>query len=206
MTERAILAPKNEDVGKLNEEILSRIPGESCTLYSSDTLQDDGQTAQFPVEFLNSLTPSGLPPHKLILKKGAIVILLRNLDNKNGLCNGTRLIVRQCSPRVIEAEIATGKNSGKIVFLPRIPMDSSDGDLPFVFRRRQFPVKLAFAMSINKAQGQTMNKVGIYLQSEVFSHGQLYVALSRVTNVDNLVLLTRNGRKMSNVAYKEALL
>ena len=59
----------------------------------------------FPHEYLNSLTPSGMPPHKLLLKVGVVVMLLRNLDVKNGLCNGTRLRVLQISPTILKYEI-----------------------------------------------------------------------------------------------------
>ncbi|KAL4581000.1 hypothetical protein LXL04_017206 [Taraxacum kok-saghyz] len=96
----------------------------------------------------------GLPPHYLRLKVGCPVILLRNIDPGNGLCNGTRLICRSFQPHVIDAEIAVGQHAGKMMFLPRIPLSPSDDDMfPFKLRRKQFPVRLCFAMTINKAQG-----------------------------------------------------
>ncbi|KAL4563099.1 hypothetical protein LXL04_027132 [Taraxacum kok-saghyz] len=83
-------------------------------------------------------------------------------------------------PHVIDAEIADGQHAGKRVFLPRIPLSPSDDDMfPFKLRRKQFPVRLCFVMTINKAQGQTIPNVGVYLPESVFSHGQFYVALSK---------------------------
>ncbi|KAI5408976.1 hypothetical protein KIW84_054703 [Lathyrus oleraceus] len=77
--------------------------------------------------------------------------------------------------------IAPGHNAGKRAFLPRIKLKTTDGaGLPFVLIRKQFPVKLSFAITINKSQGQTIPNFGIYLPRHVFSHGQLYVALSKV--------------------------
>lgn len=139
------------------------------------------------------------------------VILLRNLDRRYGLCNGTRLIVRNFSTRIVEAEVLTGEHAGHIAFIPRIPFITDDAGLPYEFKRIQFPIQLAYAITINKSQGQTLTHVGICLQREIFSHGQLYVAFSRVTSPKNIhILLPDNdqGKKgyMRNVVYTEALL
>ncbi|XP_012856955.1 PREDICTED: ATP-dependent DNA helicase PIF1-like [Erythranthe guttata] len=87
MTGRAILATRNEHVDKLNEKLISIFPGESREYHSYDEAIDDTNNF-YDEEFLNSLTPNGLPPHKLLLKKNCPIILLRNLDPSNGLCNG----------------------------------------------------------------------------------------------------------------------
>ncbi|XP_021953017.1 ATP-dependent DNA helicase PIF1-like [Folsomia candida] len=109
-----------------------------------------------------------MPPHSLHLKVGAIIMLLRNLNTKRGLCNGTRLIVKELKPNLIIAEVISGTANGRFVFIPRIDLAHITPDLPFVLHRRQFPVKLAFAMTINKSQGQTFDKVGLHLPEPVF--------------------------------------
>ncbi len=94
----------------------------------------------YPVEFLNTLQFSGIANHELELKVGVPILLLRNLNQLIGLCNGTRLIVKRLGQRVIEAEIIIGNNVDKRVFIPRIIMSPFGTDWPFVLRRCQFPV------------------------------------------------------------------
>jgi ATP-dependent DNA helicase PIF1 len=105
------------------------------------------------VDFLNILQFSGIANHKLKLKVGVPVLLLHNFNQSIRLCNGTRLIVKRLGQRVIETEIITGNNVGKCVFIPCIIMSPSGIDWPFVLHCRQFPVRMAFAMTINKSQG-----------------------------------------------------
>ena len=77
-------------------------------------------------------------------------------------------------------------------------------DMSFQFKRLQFPIRLAFAITINKAQGQSLELCGLYLHTDCFSHGQLYVACSRVGNPDNLFIYTENGTT-KNIVYPQVL-
>mgnify|MGYP001809636379 CR=1 FL=1 len=132
-----------------------------------------------------------MPPHELHLNVGAPIILLRNLNPSMGLVNGTRMVVRALGRRALDAEIMTGSHVGRPVLIPRITLSASDAELPFDMQRRQFPVRAAFAMTINKSQGQTLAMVGLYQPQPVFSHGQLYVALSRVGSPDRVKVLVK---------------
>jgi hypothetical protein len=182
LASRTILTPLNEDVDKINSKCVESFPGVPTIFFSSDAVQQDDPNLPVPTEFLNSLTPSGMPPHKLELKKNIVVMLLRNLQAgpKEGLRNGTRLMVKGFGTRVVECEVLSGSSRGSTVFLPRIPFHLRDSEFPFVMVRKQFPIRPCFAMTINKAQGQTLAMVGLYLPRPVFAHGQLYVAFSRV--------------------------
>jgi hypothetical protein len=194
--ERAILTPLNEHVDAINMQMMewmSTFDGdaEQREYLSADSIADDGQGGMYPTEFLNSLNFSGVPPHKLVLRVGCPIILLRNLTG--GLANGTRLIVKRLGERVIEAEVATGPAKGEVVCIPRLAITPSDTNMPFTLRRLQFPVRPAFAMTVNKSQGQTLRMVGLYLPKAVFSHGQLYVALSRVGRRQAVRVLVEGG-------------
>ncbi|KAL0820013.1 hypothetical protein ABMA28_005972 [Loxostege sticticalis] len=187
--ERAILSPTNEQVDKVKNLILAKIDTPTQIYYSVDTVLNSEKAVHFPTEFLNSLNPSvGCP-------------LLRNL-NPPKLCNGTRLLVKSLKTFIIVCTILTGCGTGEDVLIPRIPLIPSD--LPFQFKRLQFPVKISFAMTINKSQGQTFNVAGLDLSVECLSHGQLYVALSKVTSKQNMFVLS-NDKKAVNVVYKDIL-
>jgi len=163
MISSAILTPKNQYVITINEIRINKAPGNAIT-YHCFAKVVDSRKQEHHEDFLNILTLSGLPPHTPTLKQNCHVILLRNTDTSKGLCNGTRLICRRFQNNVIDAEIAVGYHHGKIVFLPRIPLQPSKNDkFPIPFKRTQFPIPWCFAMSINKAQGQTLERVGIYL-------------------------------------------
>ncbi|KAJ9541417.1 hypothetical protein OSB04_027923 [Centaurea solstitialis] len=209
---RAILTTKNDHVDEINDQLIERFCGEEKVYYSFDEAEDD-KNSLYPMEYLNSLNVSGLLPHYLRLKIGCPIILMWNIDPSNGLCNGTRLICRGFQRNVIDAEIAVGQHAGKRVFLPRIHLCPSEDDMfPFKLKRKQFPIRLCFAMTINKAQGQTIPVVGVYLLDSVFSHGQLYVALSRGISRGTRKVLVKptktfkqDGVYTSNVVYREVL-
>lgn len=201
ITGRAILTPKNDFVDEINNFILKHFPGESYTYHSFDSAIDDSNQT-YPIEFLNKLTPNGMPPSLLHLKLNCPIILLRNIDPSSGLCNGTRLMCKSFKPNLIEAKIVTGHCSGNTVFIPRIPLQSTKSDkYPIHFQRKQFPVRLCFSMTINKAQGQTLSNVGIYLPAPVFSHGQLYVALSRAQSSTNVKLLIKHLQEELQMSF-----
>jgi len=79
-------------------------------------------------------------------------MLLRNIDLKLGLCNGTRLIITRMRKFVLEANVISGSNIGKKVFIPKLSLSLSDVKIPFKFQRRQFSISVSFAMTINKSQ------------------------------------------------------
>ena len=203
---RAILCPTNEECTEINKILLFKVPG-SSTIYKSCDMVSQSEAHIYPVEFLNTIDLQGIPPHHLELKVGAVIILMRNLNPCEGHVNGTRYIIQNLLPHVIDAIAISKSNIGSKNFIPRIWLHTKDATLPFEMKRKQFPVKLAYSMTANKAQGQTLDFVGIYIAREFFSHGQFYVAVSRVGNMDSVKIIFKKENKhhVRNIVYQEVL-
>ncbi|KAF8066095.1 hypothetical protein N665_1161s0005 [Sinapis alba] len=200
--ERAILCPTNEDVNVINDYMLDKLHVLNPTDKKSVLDKGLGQ------DFLNSIKVSGLPNHSLRLKVGCPVMVLRNINPAEGLMNGTRLQITKLMDFMVQARIITGGKVGKIVDIPRLLITASDTRLPFKMRRRQLPLAVVFAITINKSQGQSLSEVGIFLPRPMFFHGHLYVAISRVTSKKGLKILIvdKDGKpqkKIVNVVFKE---
>ena len=155
------------------------------------------------LENIHKQTPGNLPPHRLPLKVGAIVMMTRNYCIPFGLANGTRLQILELHDSYVKARILTGPRAKFVVEIPRVTYTHGNkpGYRGTAFTRVQFPFRLAFAMTNNRAQGQTLTRCGLALHKEqCFSHGQLYVAVSRVKSMNGFRLLnTTSGSKRNHV-------
>lgn len=103
---RGIICPTNKTVDIINSSVMGKFPGQPRGYRSFDSVDKDAHL--YPTEFLNTLSPSGMPPHKMTLKIGCPVMLLRNLDPQHGHCNGTKYTVSHLHDNVIEAVVAVG--------------------------------------------------------------------------------------------------
>ena len=149
---------------------------------ASDTYVDCRNPDDFPHDYIETLDMKGAPPWMLQMKVGAKYMCIRNLDLKRGIVNGTMLKLISIGRHTAQFEILTGKACGSVDIFTRavFTITPEASGLPFTVVRKQFPIIPAYCLSVHKAQGQTLQRVGLIFESDPFTHGQLYVALSRV--------------------------
>ena len=210
---RRIVTPKNKTVDELNARIMDRFSGEEWTSYSEDSMEHGEATAASAVsaDILHKQKPPGFPPHELRLQKGMPYMLTRNLDASLDLCNGTVVVIEDFSDMAVTVSVPGSRRirHSHTIRIPRILFIPGEDDCPFFFRRRQFPLQPAMACTINKVQGQSLERTGVYLPKGCFGHGQLYVALSRATDMNGIrVLITENDECKSvteNTVYRAVI-
>ena len=208
--QQIILAPQNSNVNVTNEILLDKMPGNTKIYYSANNIihepgADHHRLSFVPPEFFCSIQSPSLPPGDLKIKIGCPIILLWNLSPSKGLCNGSRMTVVNMSERVLHIHLIGGDHDGQLALIPRICLiPTSTPNFAFKFKCLQFPVRLAFVITINKAQGQSVLYIGVDICIPVFAHSQLYVALSRVTTKQNIKVLLpsdNTNSKTTNVLF-----
>ena len=191
-----------------------RLYGSLSTFYFTDSVEQNREEnyIELPLaELLQIFNPSSLPLLKLSLKVGAPIILLQNLYPKEGLYNGTRMVITRLGRRCIKTQMLNGSFYRQLRLIPYIKLTSINGELLFIVSRRQFLIWLCFAIIVNKLQGQSFNFIGVNLRILVFTHRQLYITLLRVIDIRGLSLLLPQGGNTAtaittNIIYPEVLL
>jgi len=216
---KAILCATNAQVDEWNTAIQELNPAQSHVLCSSDTVKDIDDIHGHLRSMLNEsvlerFQKNGVPHHQLQLKVNDICILLRTLNRKEGLTNNTRVRILNISTyciRVCTLDDSKRKyfNIPRIRFAVKLPYGRSIEML-----RIQFPLRLAYSVTYNKSQGQEFNVVVCDTRVEPFTHGHLYVALSRIRIASNIRIFTNEknadtsddglqlGPMVKNVVYQ----
>lgn len=176
-----------DDSEAVNNYCLNSMPGLCHEMYAADTFLDCRQPDQYPPEVVAGIRIPGVPPHCLHLKVGARYMIVKNM--MKNMFNGVRcVLVAMAGSKCVFVRLISGPGAGQTVLLPAIVfcITPEQSGLPFSIRRRQLPMIPAFAVTVHKSQGQTLSKVGLYITTPMFTHGQLYTALSRTRGWTNI--------------------
>lgn len=182
LMDRSILTLRNQDVDYVNDECLKALYRQHYVYNGINYFRKTDPNKRSQHYFMDNLQlPKYFPPADLRLNKHCPIILCQAYK---GLPQGTRLVVKDLLRNTIVCEIGCGRRKGKLINIQRVESKLPlRGNVELV--RRQFPILLAFSMTINKAQGLQFQRMGAYLPNPAFSHGQMYVLLSRVRNIEN---------------------
>ena len=219
---RCILAPMNSQVDEYNSAILNLLPSDPRLFCAADSLEEhtdasiesEGNILPTPdavLDYVSRIRPNGMPDHTLLIKLGGVYRLLRNFSVDRGLVKNTRVVITGVGQKLITVQLLKSINgisfsNHEDILLPCITFKES---LPsgHTLLRKQFPLAPAYASTFHSCQGLTLDYVGIDLTQPVFTHGQLYTALSQVRNRNNIMVLLPDGQQTTtNVTYHEILI
>lgn len=209
---RAILAPTNRQVDAYNDEIMDMLEGDAQTYLAADLLKEtennEFEGTNAVLDYAASRTITGLPSYQLRVKIGCVCRLLRNFSLDRALVKNVRGVVKEIGQRLITLRMVRMVSGHAVldpedVLIPRITFEHTLRSRHTLLRR-QFPLALAYATTFNSCQGLTLDRVGVDLTHDVFSHGQLYTALSRIRRrEDGYVLLQPDHDSTTNVTFIE---
>lgn len=184
LLDRSILTVCSVDAEYVNDECMKRLYGSNMVFNSLNffrKINPDERSLFYSIEETMEGLPKFFPPNILHISRNCPIMLRQSYK---GLPPGTRLVVRNITKTAIIAEIGAGQRKGKIVNIHRVNTIKTFQRANLEFVRRQFPVSLAFSMTINKVQGLEFKRVGVYFPVTVFAHGQMYVAFSRTPTIE----------------------
>ncbi|XP_055639285.1 ATP-dependent DNA helicase PIF1 [Toxorhynchites rutilus septentrionalis] len=173
------LCSHTNDADVINQSKLNNLTGEENTFYATDS----------DIHATKVLDKQVQAPGKLVLKTGAQVMLLKNLNIAEGLVNGARGVVIN----YVQGYPLVKFKKRELLVKPETWAIKSAGGV--IWTRSQLPLKLAWAFSIHKSQGLTLDCVEMSL-SKVFEAGQAYVALSRAQSLDSVRILDFDGKQV----------
>jgi hypothetical protein len=202
-----ILALTLETCDIINSMCFQKFPGNMLTSAASDSYLDCGAPDDFPPDYIDSLAMKGAPPSILKLKIGAKYMCIRNLDQKRGIVNGTMMVLLSVGRKHLQFRLLSGKNTNSCELITRavFTITPEASGLPFTVIRRQYPVIPAYCLSVHKAQGQSIVRLGVVFESDPFTHGQLYVALSRVAGWSSIVAHYHGRDNVKNCVLRHLL-
>jgi hypothetical protein len=203
---KQILALTLETCATINQLCFAKMPGLLIESPAADSYIDCFDPDAYPRDYVESVQMKGAPPFMLPLKIGAKYMCIKNIDTKRGVINGTMLRLISTGRRFAQFRILSGRSAGSIELLTKMmfTITTEASGLPFTILRRQYPIIPAYCLSVHKAQGQSLEKMGIVFESDPFTHGQLYVAFSRVGGWSHAYVY-HQGSNIKNIVMKHLL-
>ncbi len=204
--DRMLLALTLETCASVNQMCFAKLPGAKIDMPAADSYVDCSDRDAFPPDYVESVPMKGAPPYLIQLAVGAKYMCIKNIDVQRGIINGTMLRLISIGRRVLQFQIVSGRSTGSIESLTKVmfTITPEASGLPFTILRRQFPIIPAYCLSVHKAQGQSLLEVGIIFESDPFTHGQLYVAFSRVGSFES-AFVCHQGDNIRNKVLKHLL-
>lgn len=185
-----ILTSQNETVYKLNDHLLDQLPGDMKTYLVDDIYNINNQWNHNVIkEDIVKLNSGSLPPVELQLKIGVPLMLIHNITITLRLCNRTCIILLQMLLNCLEVHINDNHFNRNVHLLYYVKNSSRLDNFIYYIYQHQFPVHLAFIMTINKIQGQSLEYISVNLRKPVFSHDQLYIIILCATDVNHVSVL-----------------
>ena len=203
-----ILTLTLKDSAAINDYCLEQSSVCEKIAHAADTRINCKHPDQYLLEYIAAMQMVGAPPGILKLKIGARYMIIKNMFQ--GVFNGVRCkLLSFAGNMCLFVKLLSGPCNGTTVLLPKciFTIASEASGLPFVVRRRQFPLIPAFAVTVHKAQGQTLQRVGLFISTPIFTHGQLYTALSRSRSWSNVFIYSTlpNADLIHNCVYRHVL-
>jgi hypothetical protein len=203
-----VLSLTLDDAETINTYCIQKNAGVCREAHAADTFINCRHPDQYPPEIVAGIRMPGVPPSCLRMKLGGRYMIIKNMSKE--IFNGVRcVLVAFAGTKCVFVRLISGPATGTTTIIPCCVFNISpdQSGLPFNIRRRQFPMIVAYAVTVHKAQGQTLVKVGLYITTDIFTHGQLYTALSRTRGWSNIVVLSTliNPERLSNCVCRHVL-
>ena len=146
---------------------------------------------------IHSVNIPGIPSHELQLEVGTMIMFIRKLNFNINAINGRKASL----PRLIATLARLFAEGEPTILVPRITFEEHVSSNGISFHQHQYLLRIAYAMTVNKSQWQTLHTVGLDLRDDPFSHGLLQVALSRAQGSQHMHCLVERERILDNIPY-----
>jgi ATP-dependent exoDNAse (exonuclease V) alpha subunit len=202
-TRSTFLSFVHNGINAFNEKIIQKLFGPSLQLYEAKYFSSqDGLMTTTAVDIMN-YHQRNTPPHHLYLAAGLRIMIVRNIAVAQGLSNGTIAEILSLHQTTVRVKLISGSKQGSVATLFKIPFRINRAGI--VCNRLQLPIVPAYALTVNKSQGKTLDAVILDCQHSPFNHGQLYVACSRVRTSQNLTFCNVPTAGVQNVVFPELI-